>query len=239
MKILCFMSDNRLLENDYNSLCAVINFEYCKKQNYDFIYYRPYLNENIIEINNCLSPSKKIRHASWSKILSSIKAHELNYDYCCYIDSDCIFKDFSIRLEDYFKLPNNSDIIFINSTPYHSKNPCAGFYLFKINENTKDFFKSWYNTENSYNLSHAWEQTVLWDMYDKSIKSLKVEVIDGQNWFSESKNQFLRHVAAPYQNNRKPYFSLFISDNKIDFQQNIKDIKIISFNTKDVSEFYF
>ena len=48
-RILVFMSDNRKLHGslagaDYNSLVAAINYEYCKKHGYDFIYYRPYLN---------------------------------------------------------------------------------------------------------------------------------------------------------------------------------------------------
>ena len=50
MHILVFMSDNRKLDKnirsaEYNSLAAAINYEYCKKYNYDFIYYRPYLND--------------------------------------------------------------------------------------------------------------------------------------------------------------------------------------------------
>ena len=98
MKICVFMSDNRLLSNDinnanYNSLTASINYEYCKKYNYNFLYYRPYLdNKEIIDLYNCPDPnSSELRHAAWSKLLSTQLALQLDYDYIVYIDSDCIF----------------------------------------------------------------------------------------------------------------------------------------------------
>ena len=73
------MSDNRNLEMDfkeakYNSLAASINYEYSKKHNYDFIYYRPYLkDEENFNLTNCVDPNNitDLRHASWSKLLST------------------------------------------------------------------------------------------------------------------------------------------------------------------------
>ena len=101
MKICVFMSDNRKLSTDretadYNSLSAVINYEYCKKHNYDFIYYRPYLyNENEITLNNCIDPNTKLfRHPSWSKILSTKLAFKLTASFnklSSLIDSNTIY----------------------------------------------------------------------------------------------------------------------------------------------------
>ena len=80
MKILVCMSDNRRLRGDldaadYNSLAAAINASYCKRQGSDFRYYRPYLNDRAEEpLFNCLDAKGRLRHASWSKLLSMQRA---------------------------------------------------------------------------------------------------------------------------------------------------------------------
>ena len=152
MHILVFMSDNRKLEKnirsaEYNSLAAAINYEYCKKYNYDFIYYRPYLNDkDTIKLENCIDPNtNKLRHSAWSKLLSTSLALKLNYDYVVYIDSDCIFKDFNQSLKDFIMPHTKKDIIFLNNKPWGSDKPCSGFYVCKVCENMRQMINSWYN----------------------------------------------------------------------------------------------
>jgi hypothetical protein len=55
MRILVFMSDNRSIDPDiekasYNSLVASINYEYCKKHKYDFLYYVPIIKRSEKEV---------------------------------------------------------------------------------------------------------------------------------------------------------------------------------------------
>ena len=104
------MSDNRPLSQtmekaEYNSLTAVINNEYCKKWKYNFIYYKPYFKEQKeLLLYNCIDPNtNETRHAAWAKLLSTSLVLNLDYDYVVYIDSDCIFKNFDLSLEEFIK----------------------------------------------------------------------------------------------------------------------------------------
>jgi hypothetical protein len=238
MRILVFMSDNRILEKEkdkanYNSLVAAINSEYCRKHNYDFVYYRPYLNDSeIINLYNCVDPhTKTLRHAAWAKLLSTNLALELNYDYVVYIDSDCIFKDFNHKLErliDFFK---DKELIFLNNKPWGDHKPCAGFYIVKVCDYSKQFFIDWYNVNlPKFNKTHAWEQDALWSIYG----NYNAVVVD--TWmFREKEGQFLRHVGCCDEdtspNHRVNYFTNFIISNNINYEVNINDIKCVDYNT--------
>jgi len=233
MKILIFMSDNRFLSKnynnaEYNSYVACINYEYCKKYNYDFIYYRPYLdNIKSVVLNNCKDPnSGNLRHAAWSKLLSTNIALELSYDYIVYIDSDCIFKNFNKSLEDFINL-YNKPIIFLNNKPWGDTVPCSGFYICKVSSYTKKFIKDWYNvcipTRNIY---HAWEQDALWQIF----RNYDIAIVD-QWMFREEDDQLLRHVASWEKEKRLPYFRNFIHVNGIDYSRNIMNINVVEYNT--------
>jgi len=234
MKFLIIMSDNRLLNNnideaDYNSLTASINYEYCKKYNYDFLYYRPYLM-NSDSLYNCIDPnSNEPRHAAWSKLLSIELALELDYDYLIYIDSDCIFKNFDISLEKFLESNFDKDIVFISNTPWGNNKPCSGFFITKVCDENKKNIKLWYN----YNIplknqNHAWEQDALWEIY----KTFNFSIIDSPTFF-ESKDQFLRHIPSYKNEKRKNYFLNFILNNNINYSQNINFIKTINYNTEN------
>jgi hypothetical protein len=238
MRILVFMSDNRILEKErdkanYNSLVAAINFEYCKKHNYDFVYYRPYLdNKEIITLYNCIDPNTNtLRHAAWAKLLITHAALELNYDYVVYIDSDCIFKDFDQKLEQIINCFSDKEIIFYNNKPWGDHVPCAGFYIAKVCDYSKQFFMDWYNVNvPRYNKTHAWEQDALWRIY----RNYNIVVLD--TWmFREREGQFLRHVGCcdedPSPNHRVNYFSNFINANNINYEATINEIKCIDFKT--------
>jgi hypothetical protein len=232
--ILIMMSDNRKLENNlekayYNSLVASINYEYSKKYNYDFIYYRPYFKDkNVIKTNNCIDPNtNNERHCAWSKLLSTSKALELEYDYVIYIDSDCIFKNFDISLEDFINPYINKDIIFLNNKPWGNDLPCSGFYICNVTKNTKQFINDWYNVNiPEYNINHTWEQAALHRIY----KNYNIEIVD--SWmFREEEDQYLRHVSSSECQNRISYFTNFIKEKNINYNLNINEINIIDFDT--------
>lgn len=238
MRFLVFMSDNRHLDAtiqsaNYNSLVACINYEYCKKWNHDFIYYRPYLDADSNSLYNCKDPTtKELRHAAWSKLLSSSLAHRLPYDYIVYIDSDCIFKDFNISLTNFLGHHYDKDIIFLNNKPYNYDKPCSGFYAIKTSVHGGNFLLDWYavNMGNK-NRNHAWEQDALWPIYAR----YNVGIID--SWmFCEVEDQFLRHVGTCECSNRIPYFRAFIDRHSFNYANTIQQIKVVEFNTNEHSE---
>jgi hypothetical protein len=235
MRILVFMSDNRNLDANiesasYNSLVAAINYEYCKRHNYDFVYYRPYLNKRSeTPLYNCIDPNTgDQRHASWSKLLSTSKLLESSYDYIVYIDSDCIFKDFNQSLEKFFQPYSHYQILFLNNKPCHDGSlPCAGFYALRVNNYTKQFVRDWYAVNlRSKNRDHAWEQDALWHIY----RRYNVGIID--SWmFREVEGQFLRHIHSFDNSSRIPYFRSFIDQKSINYFNTIYEIKVVDFNT--------
>lgn len=241
MKILVFMSDNRSLEQtfektDYNSLVAAINYEYCKKHNYDFIYYVPYLNnENDITLYSCIDPNTNTpRHSAWTKLLSTKLALQLSYDYIVYIDSDCIFKDFTKSLEDFIKpyMEIDKDVIFINNKPWNHEKPCSGFYICKVCPNVCQFINDWYNFDFGTRKNPCrFEQGALWYLY----KDTQYNIVIVDDWmFKEKTGQFLRHIGTFEKNYRITYFKKFISVNNIDFTSNISNIQCIKYNTNNL-----
>ena len=235
MRILVFMSDNRSIDPDiekasYNSLVASINYEYCKKHKYDFLYYVPY-NKEIGKgsLYNCIDPnSNTVRHAAWSKLLSTKLALEMDYNYVVYIDSDCIFKDFEQTIEQFIEPFKDKDIMFLNNKPWGDHLPCSGFFVLKVNEQSKRFINDWYNVNiPEKNEHHEWEQCALWKIY----KMYNIGIID--SWmFKEVSGQYLRHVASYQSEKRIPYFQNFIKEREIDHLSNvIKNIEVIEFST--------
>lgn len=234
------MSDNRPLQEDhekahYNSLVASINYEYSKKYGYDFIYYRPYLNDkNTISLNNCIDPNTKaLRHSAWSKLLSTQLALNATYDYVVYTDSDCMFKDFSKSIEQFIQPYLSKDILYLNNKPWGDDIPCSGFYICKVSSTTKDFLKDWYSFDfkNRKNPFH-WEQGALFYLF--KIKKYNIGIIN--HWmFKEYPGQFLRHISRVEEKLRIPYFKNFISKNNINYSKNIQDIKCIDYNTAEIN----
>ena len=239
MRILVFMSDNRPLEEcfekaEYNSLVASINYEYCKKQKYDFLYYRPYLGSlDNKQLFNCKDPNTKVlRHSAWSKLLSASIAVEKDYSHIVYIDSDCIFKNQNRQIEQFIHMYADKDVLFLNNKPWNADKPCSGFFICKVCDQTKQFLKDWY----SYNFGKKknpcrFEQGALWFMHTNP--TYKIGVID--RWmFQEKEGQFLRHVATHDASNRIPYFKKYIQANDINYLENIRNISCVEYNTTDV-----
>lgn len=235
MKILVFASDNRPLCNheansDYNSLTAYINYLYCKKHGYDFIYFQPYL-DHINPGNLHISPNSHgpPRHVSWAKLLSTIKGMKLGlYDYVVYIDTDCIFKNWEVSIEYYIEKYKEDNLIFISNAPWHPSLPCADFFIAKVSLSVIQMIAAWYdyklpdnkslkwkqtldiaNRENKFtwNVGTFWEQDALWIM----IQTLtNVVIVPKEVAFVETENQFIRHICSAHKANRKPYFSDFV-----------------------------
>jgi hypothetical protein len=230
------MSDNRELpatldQSEYNAQVATINFLYSVSHNYDFIYYQPYHGSPKAQgPYNCVDPNppNEFRHPAWSKLLSTLDLLTAPYDYVVYIDSDCIFKDFNTRIEDFFADFLSSNIVFLTNVPWDSDKPCSGFYICKNNLTTRSYIRQWY----SYyipekNRSHAYEQSALWMIFEKWSSCKLVQGL----MFSEHPEQFLRHVCSLESDLRKTYFKEFMIDHGICYESVVSAIPVKQLNT--------
>ena len=241
-RIGVFMSDNRALQSDldtstYHSQVAAINYAYCLKHKYDFVYYRPYLDsKESFSLYNCVDPhTNETRHASWSKLLSALdmfNQQNQSYDYIVYIDSDCIFKDFERRIEEFLPQMKTHDIIFLNNMPWNEDKPCAGFFVCKNSELARSYLQDWYNVNLAEkNKLHAYEQDALWTLY----KSWKSCFILNSWMFCEHEGQFLRHICHLENDLRSVYFKQFIQQRGINYCKTICDMPKKEINTRTVN----
>lgn len=199
------MVDNRHYTHNFINYSSSVASEYCKKHKYDFYYIRPHLDNNY-GLFNCLNPfTGNRRHASWSKLLGlKYVIENNNYDRVFYLDTDCIFTDFNISLED-FLTNTKKEIFFFNNKPYggeiNNELPCAGVFGFNIKnkQNVLNFITKWYNTQIS-DTNHAWEQDALWSFYKNHLH--EIDIID--TWmFKEVDGQFILHLC--HAENHKRY----------------------------------
>jgi hypothetical protein len=242
MKILVFMSDNRSIGSDFDTACyvslvACINAAYCKKYGYDFVYYQPYFKTQFpFNVFNCKNFQTGVRRdAAWSKLLSTIKALRAGYDYIVYIDSDCIFKDFTKNIESYILANSDKDIVFLNNKPWNTDKPCSGFFICPVTSKVEDMIRQWYAVDlPAKNENRAWEQDGLWEIY----QTFNAKILD--EWmFQEEEGQYLRHITS-YQTGglRVPYFKDFILKHGLSMKNN-EFIKQIAFDTSDATQFGF
>jgi hypothetical protein len=207
MKICVVMSDDRALTTDkensnYHSLCAYVNYSYCKRQGYDFKYF--HIQPHVKDPNN----PKETRHPSWAKILAVYETLCLGcYDAVMYVDSDCGFLNHTKRVEDFIaKYPDN-EIIFFNNQP-HNYMPCGGAFVCKSSQYVKEFLQTWFNYKNpehevwiqtlekegiqgSWALGQHWEQDTLWVIFRTYEPNI---VVDRDEYmFTDQPAQMLRH----------------------------------------------
>lgn len=267
MKTLIFMSDNRpvtgTLEGaDYNSLAAAINYKYSKDHGYDFVYHQTYYKEieEPLKLATCVDLSGNPRHASWAKIISAIDVAESPYELIVYIDSDCIFKDQKRTIEEYMEAYKNHDIIFLtNFMNGYSKGiplPCAGFFIFKVNDDMKRFLRGWYEYSlPERNINLYWEQDALWlymynlpsrldyldELYHFRVPNRDlnkaIAVIDDL-MFTEKDGQFLIHITHIINQHRIPYFTNFIVNHGFDYESLAAEIIDKRFKKLDTSTYY-
>ena len=211
MIISVIMSDNRDLDmKSYPSLTAIINKNYCIKNNYNFIYFQP--RAESCKINGPYG----LRHCAWAKIKSVLIALESACDYVVYIDSDAIFKDFNTRIEEVLDL--DSDICFVNDMPWSQEKPNTGFFACKNTPRVKQFLENWWSLD-LYAFEFPWEQKALWTLLEQT--DIRVKILDTPTCI-ESKGQFVRHLTngasdQKFTNSqiREPYFVNFIKDNSL------------------------
>lgn len=254
---LVIMSDNRDVNQnydscDYNTLTAVINHNYCIMNGYDFKYLRPHIDGDF-SLYNCQSLKNKLRHSSWSKLLSTIYCIDNfnDYDYVLYIDSDCIFNNVDILIENHFtnlnilndKKIEDFSVLFLNDKPWHPKHPCAGFFILKNNQKSKQIFKTWYSGDYpNFDTKHCWEQIALYPLFDTEYNESLI-VVDDVMFVDENPTQFLRHIGSHDKNNRIPFFKTKVEKlnlkNKFgEFTNNVK-LNMIEYNTSELIELIY
>jgi FkbM family methyltransferase len=241
------MSDNRALDHtlekaNYWSLVAYINKQYCDRFGYDFSYIQPYYKDpTSTSLHSCIDVHTGIkRHSSWAKLLT-LRDGLQSYDYVVYIDSDCVFKNFDVSIEDIIQKYPDSPFIFQSNLPWHNTLPCAGFFICKNTPKVKEYLHTWYTYPIPSNDSLEWRQTIKWSVDNNLVSkdynyNYKYKV--GTSWeqdilwllvthnkiplivmtddiaFQEKPNQFIRHVCSRFNSQRTPYFKAIV-DQKI------------------------
>lgn len=242
---LIIMSDNRPLSdhNQFNSLTSAINYTYSISQGYDFRYYRPHCDFDF-STYNCRSLSGSKRHAAWSKLLSCVISLESSYDTIVYIDSDCVFLDHTLSIDNYIinskKVHNapNPEIIFLNNIPWNREMPCSGFFIFKNSNISRDIFHDWYIEESHFhNINHMWEQHALQNKIINNSRHV-ITIIDDM-MFEDRRGQFLRHVGSKDVNYDR--VKVFTNIAKkigilINLEKIIDNINIIEYNTQEITQ---
>ena len=267
-EILVLMVDNRQLSNEYNmnnywSNTVYINKIYCNKYGYDFKFVNPYYKVNTNNLYSCIDiNTNELQHGAWSRI--PVILHYLNnsykYKYIVYIDSDCIFRNFNISIEDKINQYVDSTLIFQSNSPWHPILPCSGFFICKNTIETITFLKNWYaykkptytsiewqttltlaKTMNSYNWhpgKHL-DQDILWvlianNLYNK--EKCKLSIDTTEIGLMEKQGQYLRTVSTFEIHNRANYFNNIISEMiKNNYPSYIHLIQTIKTETIDTS----
>jgi len=245
MKILVVMSDNRPIQTDlenaeYNSLTAAINYNYCKINGYDFIYYQPYYKEiDLSSPYNCVHfHTGNVRSTSWSKLLSVYLTMDMGYDYIVYIDTDAILKTMNYKIEDFIQKYDN-DFIFFDDSPNLrlniSNTACAGFFIVKVSERTKSNIKEWYNntTYPQFDVTPFYEQTILNFCLSEKINMTIVPEIH----FEEEPGQLVRHMHSGIMGLRWDYFIQYMKSHNIELSIN-SNINVISFDVTQLSNLF-
>ena len=204
-RITVVMSDSRDITklNDINYLRKVyaINKAYCEKNGYKLLYYCPeslrLFNLKLFRMLNifCYSfKSHSFRSVHYTKIISCLKTliDFPNIEYLVYIDSDCIFYNHNVLLENYIRKLDlsNKNILFFDDKPWSENRPSSGFFILKNNVDSIEFLKKWWEVNSTYYLKHPFEQAVLYNSYFIN----KIELINEWQFRLLSNNQFLFHV---------------------------------------------
>jgi hypothetical protein len=228
MRFLVIMSDNRPLETnqkkaDCNSLVAAINANYCNTNGYEFIYYRPYLNEDSqTSVYNCVDPnSADLRYYLWSKVLSLSLATKLDYDYVVYIDSSVIFNS-KRTLDDFVANHASNDIILLNDLPVNAETPSSKFVVLKVSDTISQFLYAWYNVNATNNKDQFGEQLALASIY----KNYNVALVDNM-MYDDGDLQFLKNITE------NTVAKSYIRDNNITYTKNIININLNEFTTEN------
>lgn len=249
MSILIFMVDNRDLQTsfedaDYVSFTAIINYLYAAHHGYDFLYYKlknmdekDRVKKNTVAYNYTL---KHYRAAPWGKLPAAYNALHKKYSTVVYIDSDCIFKDFSRTVEDFLAATKNiqgtvedKPVVFLNNKPWNKNKPCSGFFVMQKSRITTKFLKKWWNYPNEeHNYTHDYEQNSLHKIFEEDLD--KIEIKD--DWmFKLVGGQYLRHIGSHEGDKRLPAFRRYYLEglklSPEDFEEFINKIEVVNYST--------
>jgi lipopolysaccharide biosynthesis glycosyltransferase len=238
-EILVLMVDNRQLSNEYDinnywSNTAYINKNYCDKYGYDFKFINPYYKVSANDLYSCIDiNTNELRHGTWSRIPVILYYLNNSYKYIVYIDSDCIFKNFNIFIEDKINKYADSSIIFQSNAPWHPTLPCSGFFICKNTVENSKFLKKWYTYKmptyeseewqntlkmaqqmNSYDWHPGkhWDQDILWILIANNLynTNCKLVIDTSEVGLIEKEGQYIRHVSTAEINTRNNYFNNII-----------------------------
>jgi hypothetical protein len=233
-KTLILMSDNRPPVGDvFYTSAAIVNYNYAIKHGYDFKYF---------VVGPCYSSSGHERHPAWGKILSVLKAFKyFKYDRIVYIDTDCVFENQELSIDEYLntfkntsgkKIKKSADLFFLNNYPYNVDEPCSGFFVAK--KESIDIFNDWHKVDSNYDNKHPWEQRSLSNYIYPKWKN-RIEIIDDIMFERNTVPQFLMHLTSDSELNRNMRNDLFkniIKDN--DMKYGVEDLDVFDFTFKSV-----
>ena len=223
----------------YHSLASFINAVYCRRWGYDFLYFRTppiaigrsmhdvarigksfvtrllsggvrrLTQERTCCYNTLLDEP---RAAAWAKLLAVRDALSRDDSTVVYIDSDCIFLDHAMSVEEFVETTpvragstfTNSCIGFLKNSPWLENSPCSGFFVAKNGSETRSFLREWWDHPNpEHGFAHDFEQSSLREIFP--VTAAKLCVWDSL-FFVEQEGQFLRHVSSDQRELRRPYF---------------------------------
>jgi len=250
-KIAIITSDNRDVKfnnkkNNYVELGALINLNYAIRNKCDFFFFKIIDDFNINYLNKkeTLSSYSRLarscKAASWVKLLTIYSALNLNYKYIIYLDSDCIFNNQKININQIIRLLKKKQMLFYSDKPWNVDLPNCGFILLKNSYFNKSFIKSWWQTFSLKNLTHPYEQFWLQKFWLNNSKLVKKKIILLPDEICRLKNnkQFIFHMTSDFAKKRDHFFANYIYKNKLNINFLKKKIKskIVFFNPEIVDE---
>jgi hypothetical protein len=250
-KIAIITSDNRDVKfnnkkNNYVELSALINLNYAIRNKCDFFFFKIIDDFNINYLNKkeTLSSYSRLarscKAASWVKLLTIYSALNLNYEYIIYLDSDCIFNNQKININQIIRLLKKKQMLFYSDKPWNVDLPNCGFILLKNSYFNKSFIKSWWQTFSLKNLTHPYEQFWLQKFWLNNSKVVKKKIILLPDEICRLKNnkQFIFHMTSDFAKKRDHFFTNYIYKNKLNINFLKKKIKskIVFFNPEIVDE---
>jgi hypothetical protein len=250
-KIAIITSDNRDVKfnnkkNNYVELSALINLNYAIRNKCDFFFFKIIDDFNINYLNKketLTSYSRLARSckaASWVKLLTIYSALNLNYEYIIYLDSDCIFNNQKITINQIIRLLKKKQMLFYSDKPWNVDLPNCGFILLKNSYFNKRFIKKWWQTFSLKNLTHPYEQFWLQKFWLNNSKLVKKKIILLPDEICRLKNnkQFIFHMTSDFGKKRGYFFNNYTYKNKLNINFLKKKIKskIVFFNPEIVDE---
>jgi len=179
--VILMYATNNIIDT-YAKYSIEINKKYANKNNYDF--------RLVTE-----SYDDKVTHA-WQKIPAAIELLNEGYDFVMYIDSDAIFYDQSIKIEDIISKYNNDIIICSdseNSGNLYKVN--GGSLIVQNTEKSKKLLEQWWDLRYKYDV-FAYEQHAMSDIVENKLENIDNKIISvaPETEFNSSFSEVLQYL---------------------------------------------